>query len=196
MKSSNTISESTNILAKKSNQAFFEGVFKLYYDKLLYFAWNYLNSKEDAEEVIQELFLKFWQNIDRCGEITNLNSYLFKMTKNACLDKIKHKKIVADFAHRRKLEVNERFIKDEAAHLLLENELKKVIDKGIESLPAKCKQVFLKSRFEGLKNREIAKELSISKKTVDNQISKALSILRIHLKEFISLLLLLGITYH
>ena len=72
--------------------------------------------------------------------------------------------------------------------MLLENELEKVIKEGIDLLPTKCKEVFLKSRFEGLKNREIAQELSISKKTVDNHISKGLSILKIHLKEFISII--------
>ncbi|WP_257212967.1 RNA polymerase sigma-70 factor [Maribacter sp. 4U21] len=167
-------------------------MFKLYYDRLLHFAWHYLSNREDAQEIIQEVFLKFWQNIEGRGDITNLNSYLFKMTKNACLDKIKHKKVVENFALQKRKEINQRFINDEAAYLLLENELEKIIKDGIDSLPPKCKEVFLKSRFEGLKNREIAQDLSISKKTVDNHINKGLSILRIHLKEFIAIFLFLS----
>lgn len=114
------------------------------------------------------------------------------MTKNSCLDLIKHKKVKNTFSKNyleEKLSIQQQFLNDQTASLIIENELEKKITEGINLLPEKCRKVFIKSRIEGLKHVEIAKSLEISKRTVDNHISNGLRHMRVHLKEFLTLFL-------
>lgn len=116
------------------------------------------------------------------------------MTKNACLDYLKHKKVKNSFSqnyYEQNIAIQYQFIEDEAASALLENELEKRITKAVQALPSKCKKVFIKSRFEGMKHSEIAESLNISKRTVDNHISNALQHMRIHLKEYLHVILVI-----
>ncbi|GAA3597494.1 RNA polymerase sigma-70 factor [Flavivirga amylovorans] len=170
----------------------FEALFKLYYDKLVHVAGGYLVRTADAENIVQNIFLKLWEDRAILKHVSNMNSYLYRMTKNACLDQLKHEKIKTEYlvnSYQKKNAIQKQFLKDGAASLLLEKELEQIIQKAIEQLPEKCKRVFVKSRFEGLKHHEIAHELGISKRTVDNHISNALKYLRLHLKEFITIFL-------
>ena len=179
-------------LLQKGDEVAYETLFRLYYDKLIHIAKTYLVQREDAEEIVQEVFLKLWEKKDDLDKITNINAYLFTLVKRECLNHLRHDKIKREYrdtALQRKNTIQYGFLKDEAASLLLENELEQRIMESLELLPEKCKKVFLKSRMEGLKHKEIAKELGISHKTVDNHISKALGHLRLHLKDFLSLFL-------
>ena len=179
-------------LLQKGDEAAYETLFRLYYDKLIHIAKTYLVHREDAEETVQDVFLKLWEQKDGLAKITNINAYLFTLVKRECLNHLRHDKIKKEYkdaALHRKNTIQYGFLKDEAASLLLENELEQRILKSLELLPEKCKKVFMKSRMEGLKHKEIAEELGISHKTVDNHISKALSHLRLHLKDFLSLFL-------
>ena len=179
-------------LLQKGDEAAYETLFRLYYDKLIHIAKTYLVHREDAEEIVQEVFLKLWEKKGNLAKITNINAYLFTWVKRECLNHLRHDKIKREYrdtALQRKNTIQYGFLKDEAASLLLENELERRIMESLELLPKKCKNVFMKSRMEGLKHKEIAEELGISHKTVDNHISKALSHLRLHLKDFLSLFL-------
>ncbi len=171
----------------KGNEEAFEVLFELYYNKLLYIARNYISSKEDTEEIVQDVFVKVWKN--RKNITTNINGYLFKVTKNTCLDYLRQKKHKLNSSGNIvQLEafINYAALSDQNAASILEKELEKKIQDSIELLPKKCKQVFVKSRIEGLKNREISDELDISVKTVENHMSKALKHMRLHLREFLS----------
>lgn len=175
-------------LLQKGDMVAYETVFRLYYDKLLHIAKGYLGSTEDAEDIVQNVFIKIWKKRRNFDKIDSLNNYLFTMTKNACLDFLKHQKVKKSFSknyYEEKLSLQHQFIKDESASSLLVNELEKGILIAIESLPEKCKKVFIKSRIEGMKHSEIAEILNISKKTVNNHISNALRDLRLNLKEFL-----------
>ena len=166
----------------------YETLFRLYYDKLLHIAKGYVVSLEDAEGIVQDIFLKVWENKDVFSRMNSINNYLYTMTKNACLDCLKHNKVKNKFSktfYENQLAIQYQFINDEAASSLLESELKKRIEKALKSLPIKCQKVFIKSRFEGMKHSEIAKSLNISKRTVDNHISNALQHMRLHLKDFL-----------
>lgn len=165
----------------------FETIFKLYYDKLFHIAKNYLDNKEDSEGIVQNIFLKLWSDMERLKVIDNINSYLFILTKNACLDFLKHQKIKNRFIESKKKYIQIQYITDDAASLLLENELNDRIMQGIGLLPEKCRKIFIQSRFGGLKNEEIAKIFSISKRTVDNHISKGIKHMRTYLKEYTAL---------
>jgi len=177
---------------EKGEAVAFEALFRLYYTKLIHIAKGYLVHHEDAEGIVQNVFMKLWENRDKLKEISNINSYLYTMTKNACLDQLKHEKIKINYlgsSYNKKISIQRQFLKDEAASLLLQNELEIKIKKSLDLLPEKCKKVFIKSRFEGLKHREIAQELRISQKTVDNHISHALKHMKLHLREFITSIL-------
>jgi len=165
-----------------------ELLFKLYYDKLFHLAKYYINNSEDAEEIVQDVFLKLWERRKRITELNN--SYLFTMTKNACLDYLKHQSVVLKKSkelYDRQLSDPMRFIHNETASCILEKELDQKIQESIAALPDKQREVFLKSRIDGKKNMEIAQELKISKRTVDTHISLSLKSLRLQLKEFLTL---------
>ncbi len=168
-------------------------LFRLYHDKLLHVARGYLGSIEDAEGAVQNVFLKVWEKRKNLDQISNINGYLYTMTKNACLDFLKHQKVKNTFSnnyYKERIAIQNQFINDEAASLILETELEEQINNALEALPEKCKKVFLKSRFEGLKHKEIADKLHISKRTVDNHISNALQHMRLYLKEYITILII------
>ncbi|PKV51210.1 RNA polymerase sigma-70 factor (ECF subfamily) [Aquimarina sp. MAR_2010_214] len=171
----------------EGNEEAFKILFELYYGKLLYVAQSYVSNKEEAEEIVQDVFVKTWKN--RKNIATNINGYLFKSTKNSCLDYLRSKKYKLSKANNIvQLEafINHKALADKDASSILEKELEQQIQTGIELLPKKCKKVFVKSRIEGLKNREISDELDISIKTVENHMSKAIKHMRLHLREFLS----------
>ncbi|SHF58674.1 RNA polymerase sigma-70 factor, ECF subfamily [Arenibacter palladensis] len=177
-------------LLEKGEKCAFETLFRLYYTKLVNISKGYLVYQQEAESIVQNVFLKLWENKASLGEVSNINSYLYTMTKNLCLDQLKHEKIKKNYidnSYRIRSEIQYKFIQDEAASLLLENELESKIIQSIELLPEKCKNIFKKSRLEGLKRSEIASEMGISHKTVDNHMASALRHMRFHLREFISL---------
>ncbi|MBP2833550.1 RNA polymerase sigma-70 factor [Aquimarina sp. U1-2] len=171
----------------EGNKEAFKILFELYYPKLLYVAQSYITNREDAEEIIQDVFLKTWKK--RKKITSNVNGYLFKMTKNLCIDYLRSKKYkLGKIISTGQLEtfINLSALSDDSAILIVEEELAQTIQNGIELLPEKCKRVFIKSRIEGLKNKEISDELNISIKTVENHMSKALRHMRFHLREFLS----------
>ncbi|MBQ4819394.1 RNA polymerase sigma-70 factor [Aquimarina sp. MMG016] len=174
---------------QEGNQEAFKVLFDLYYTKLLHVAYSYVPNKEDAEEIVQDVFLKAWKK--RKNITTNINGYLFKITKNSCLDYLRSKKYKLSSANNiEQLEafINHKALKDEQTSLIIEKELAQRIQECIKLLPAKCQKVFIKSRIDGLKNKEISDELDISIKTVENHMSKALKYMRLHLREFLSIL--------
>ena len=161
---------------KKGDPFAFDQLFSKYNKKLYYFAKGYLRSKEDAEGLVQEVFLLVWNKRKELKEHLSFNAFLYTVTYNAIrkyfrkkarenkyLDKFledydgKHNKTVADIEY---------------------NNLQELANKAIEKLPEKRKLIFQLSRHEGLTNMEIAKRLDISKKTVENQIHSALKFLR------------------
>lgn len=172
----------------EGNEEAFKILFELYYSKLLYMAKSYISNAEDAEEIVQDVFLKAWKK--RKNITTNINGYLFKITKNSCLDYLRSKKSKLTTSHNiLQLEafINHSALSDENASTIIEQELAEKIQHSIELLPDKCKMVFVKSRMEGMKNKEISNELDISVKTVENHMSRAIKHMRFHLREFLSI---------
>ncbi|KAB7530381.1 RNA polymerase sigma-70 factor [Flagellimonas olearia] len=177
-------------LLEKGKGIAFEALYRLYYDKLVHIAKGYLMYHDEAEEVVQKVFIKVWERRSKLKSVENINNYLYSMTKNSCLDTLKHQKVKNTYINttikETKWMVNHQFVMDETASAMIEKELENRIMDSIDLLPKACKKVFIKSRFEGMKNIEIAKELGISKRTVDNQISKALKHMRLQLKDYLT----------
>jgi RNA polymerase sigma-70 factor (ECF subfamily) len=143
---------------------------------------------------VQEVFFALWQKKESIDLSKPVRSYLTTSVRNKCLNYLRdHKKFSESI-----LESEEKQIKSDHKQpdRLIEEELRKKINSSIEELPAKCREVFLLSRYENLKYQEIADRLHISVKTVETQMSKALQHLRIRLAEFLIILLILVIRYY
>jgi len=158
-------------------------LFNVHYELLCRYAFSFLNDKEDAEDVVQNTFVTLWQKRETLNIRTSLKSYLFSMVRNNCLNKLKHEKVKQDYATFSV--IPETTDETSAAALTTGNELENMISRAIESLPEQCRLVFKLSRFENLKYAEIASQLNISEKTVENQMGKALRVMREHLKDYL-----------
>ena len=176
----------------------FEEVFVNYYPFLQKFAEGYVSNKDEASDIVQSVFLSFWERKEKLIEDTNLNNYLITLTKNQCLNYIKHLKAKQTYLQNQSYNVNELLLNYYALEKLNENklilnELSAMIESAINSLPEQCKEIFRMSRFENMKYHEIAEKLSISVKTVEKKMSISLAILRTVLKDYLFLFLLLYI---
>ncbi len=175
-----------NLINDKSPIAF-QMLFKLYRSKLLHFAHSYISNKEDAEEIIQDVFVKVWKNETI---YSNLNGYIYKVTRNACLDHLRKKKLTLNIENNLsqiEASINYSALVDDVTSSIIEKELENAVLEAIEYLPKKCKNVFVLSRIDGLKHKEISKALNISTKTVENHIGKALKFMRLYLREFLTI---------
>lgn len=158
----------------------FDEIFKKYGDRLFAFALKYLKSKEETEELVQEVFLKIWENRKKLKKESSLKSYLFT---------IAYHNICGIF---RKRQIHEKFLEEnvqsENVIVNMEEQLEyraalQQVDRLIERLPEKQKAIFIKSRKEGKTTREIAEEMNLAPGTVDNNISAALRFLRKHIAQ-------------
>lgn len=150
---------------------------KLYYQiqpQLVGFAIYYLSDKNISAEIVNDTFLKIWEKWDDLHDHKDLKSYLFQAVKNNCLNELKKKKVTVSMEN---LIENEPFTPASDLKIIqVENEQK--LQVLINHLPTRCKQIFILSRISGFKNREIAHLMSISEKTVENQMTKALKFLK------------------
>lgn len=182
-----------NLHMQKNNKSDFSRVYSIYFPKLVRFAREFVLSTEDAENVIQDIFIYLWEHQELLDTLTNLNAFLFTLVKNKCIDQLRHRKLlerkreefktVFDKEIQLKLYALQQF--DENA--LSNEDIEIILDNAINSLPEKCREVFVLSRMEGLKNREIAERLNISAKTVENQMTTAIRKLRVELKDYLPL---------
>jgi RNA polymerase sigma-70 factor (ECF subfamily) len=167
----------------------FEMLFKTYYKPLCNYAYTFIPDKDEAEEIVQSTFLSVWEKRTTLQIQTTVKPYLYAMVRNACLNVIKHEKIKQRHVGE-ELALGERH-SESVAQYVYTSELEKQIHKAMEKLPEQCRLVFKLSRFEELKYAEIAGQLNISVKTVENQMGKALRIMRDQLKDYLPLLIML-----
>jgi len=162
-------------LLNKDKEAF-SLVFRTYFHELTVFASKYLELEEEAQEVVQDVFVKFW---DKCHELdpeSSIKNYLYRSVRNSCLNIIKHEKVkegyrsfMMNHLEQEEMQASEEY--DQAR-------IRAALHKEIDALPPRCAEIFKLSRFEGLKYLEIADHLGISVKTVEVQMGKALQTLR------------------
>lgn len=166
-------------------------LYDLHYALLLQIVKQYVPTNEDAEEVLQDVFVKIWNNIDQIDMNKNVTGYLFRVTRNTCLDFLRSKKHMLALetnSLQQKNLLNFHALTNNTACTIIENELTALINESVQLLPEKCRLVFMKSRFEGLKHMQISSELNISTKTVENHITKAIRHLRVSLKDYLPFL--------
>ncbi len=183
-----TLLTNTDVSPKQlKDEGMFGILHNLYFQKLFNIAYGYTSSKEDAEEIVQDVFVKLWKRQEQIASISNITGYLYMMTRNSCLDFLRSKKdklaIGTNTVQQQNL-LDFYAFSNNTASSIIEKELQEQIEEGIKQLPEKCRLVFIKSRLEGLKHKEIALNLDISTKTVENHITKALKHLKVYLKEY------------
>ena len=166
----------------------FSELYLTYYSKLVRFAKEFVILEEDAENITQDVFTDLWAKRDSMDRIENMNAYLFRLIKNRCLDHLKHKMSEQKYIEfvqtsfeiemSLKLQSLDRF---DVSDISEGNETEILVRNAINSLPRKCRDIFLLSRVEGLKYREISERLGISVNTVECQMGIALKKLRVKL---------------
>ena len=162
----------------------FELLFKKHYTTLCSFSNKYLFNPEEAQDVVQDVFLKLWEERDEIDVEGSLKAYLFKVTANSSINKLRRRKVKTKYDEILKLVYIEN--SGLSPHdSFLEQELTEYIGIALNKIPPQCRRVFDLSRIEGLKYSEIAEYLKISVKTVESHMSKALAILRTELKEYL-----------
>ena len=170
---------------RKGDEDAFNCIFYTYYKGLVLLANKFLMDRDKAKETVQGIFVKLWSDREQIKINTSLKTYLQKSVQNKCLDILKHKKIVLDYAGKTEWQHNVQTGNSE--DLILYTELKEKLEFSINNLPENCREIFKLSRYEGLKYAEIAQKLNISVKTVEFQIGKALKRLRDDLKHFLTI---------
>ena len=182
-----TIFEGLNNLLSNIDLKEFEALFKGHYAELCVFANKFLDDLDAAEETVQSVFVKIWEGKNTLSIQSSIKSYLYSAVRNGCMNQIKHIKIRDTYKT-----YNQRTI-DEGNHLesneVEVSELESKIQESIKNLPKSRRQIFILSRYEGLKYKEIAEQLNISIKTVENQMGSALKQLREDLVEYMPVLI-------
>jgi len=182
----------SGIAHRYDDETAFETLFKTHYNALHAYAQVILKDEDVAEEIVQGMFLKFWEK--RAGlNIQSIKAYLYKCVYNDSLNYLKQEKTKSKYQD---FTVHTMNTEHEPASLKVElSELQQHLREALNHLPEQCRTIFQMSRFEELKYREIADHLGLSIKTVENQMGKALKILRLKLADFL-VLVLLGLWYY
>jgi RNA polymerase sigma-70 factor, ECF subfamily len=187
-----------NILTglKRKNLAAYRELFFQYHGRLVLFANKFTGDLEVSQDMVQDAFLKLWENPDILHNIKSPKAYLFQSVRNNCRNYQRHLQIKHSAEEKLTFEIvsfeKETFFdNNDPLHSLLEMEMEQEIERIIQSMPEKCRQVFRMSRRDQLKNAEIARELNISVKMVEKHISKALAIMRSRLSNFLGTVLFL-----
>ena len=173
--------DSLALQLKNGDKKAFELVFNQYKAKLYFFALAYLRSSSDTEEIIQNVFLSLWEHKHSINEALSIKNYLYKITVNHVYNHLKHEAVrqkFIDYSLVNQLEEDDALQQNSDF-----NDLKKTIDELIERLPAQQQKIFKLSRWEGRSHDEIAQQLGISVRSVENQVYRALQFIRTNLKE-------------
>lgn len=173
----------------------FEQLYHRYADKLYYFAFRFLKTSDDAEELTQDVFIKIWETRERLDPENSFNAYLFTIAKNTIFNL--HRKKLNEIAYREYLRNHFDEVYSKTENDVMLSELKAVIDRCIEKLPPMRKKVFELSRKQGLSYKEISEHLNISDKTIETHIRLALKSIReiLTIETFMALMLYFSIIH-
>jgi len=166
---------------KEGDKGQFESLFRSSYVSLVRYAMTIIKDHDSAEEIVQELFFRLWQDKEKIKIESSLNGYLFRSVHNRCLHFIDHARVVD--RHAEEVSHNQPDSAENPSEILLHKELQERIAGVLEKLPERCGKIFCMSRFEGLKYSEIAEKLAVSVKTVESNMGRALKEFRKELSE-------------
>jgi RNA polymerase sigma-70 factor (family 1) len=165
----------------------FENLFKEHYDALANYALSILKNKEDAEDIVQDVFIKLWQNTPKVIETPQVKFYLLTAVKNNCISLLR-KQAGKYFVDAQEADLRVPAEPSKEAH----RDIAEMVECALALLPPQCSVIFKMSRFGKLTYQQIAVELNLSVKTVENQVGKALRLMRDYAREHhISFLLII-----
>lgn len=168
----------------------FELLFRKYYVRLCGFANKFIANRQESEEIVQEVFLNIWKKRDQLKLNNEIRPYLFKSVQNLCFNFIEHQKVIDSYYSVIDVVYKNQTQEFDTYQSVLFTEFQQRVDLAVQSLPEQCRKIFQMSREEGLKYSEIAEQLGISVKTVETQMSRALSKLKVELKDYLVVLII------
>jgi len=166
---------------KEGDKEAFDFIFREFYQNLVWFAMEFILDKDKAEELVQGVFVKFWQERESIVIVTSLKAYLNRSVKNKCLDLIKHSKIKKGYEELAPGASKIEWTENDFSTF----ELRAKIKDAVDLLPEKTRVIFKLSRDENKKYKEISEELNISVKTVEAHMGKALALMRRELNDWL-----------
>ncbi|QGY45418.1 RNA polymerase sigma-70 factor [Maribellus comscasis] len=172
----------------------FEKIYFDLFDVLYALCYQYTLNKEISEGIVQDSFLRLWEIKNELKEKSNIKNLLYTIAKNNCLNYLRSQQIVwkhLNHIKAREFSYASQLLHDDGDDFLEFEELLNIVSEAIEKLPEEQKQVFKMSRMEEMKYNEIAGKLNLSVKTIESRMSKALKFLRIELKDYLALIVLI-----
>lgn len=170
---------------------YFNTLFNEYYPRFIRFAKGYVKDESLAEDFVSDAFTIFWENRENLLPNTVAPAYILTIVRNKCLNHLKQVQI----QHRVKKEINEhtKWLLSMSINtleacdpdFLFSDEIQQIIDKTLNKLPSKTRQIFILNRYQGFSYKEIAEKMNLSTKSIEFHISKALSQFRLALKDFV-----------
>ncbi len=167
-------------LVRKGQKKAFQQLYEIYAPRLYQFSYSYFKNEIDAEELVQEVFIKIWDNREWLDSSKNFKSYIFKITGNAIYYFIRKKNIeraYLDFAR-----MNYKLEENQTWDSVVFNEMQENLNQLVSQLPEQQQKIFHLSKEKGHSNDEICKELNLSKRTVENHLYRAIAYLKQHFK--------------
>ncbi len=176
-------------LLKEGDEKAFSEIFKRYQALLFDFAYKRIHDKDESKDIVQEIFVRLWNNRAEIEIRTSLRSYLYRSALNGILNLLKHKAVREEYI----ISLQKMIDMDthQADYCIREADMEKLIETEIAALPPKMREVFEMRKREYLSNKEIAGKLGISEHTVETHMKRALRVLRVRLGVSIILFLLL-----
>lgn len=174
-------------LLKEGDWLAFNSIFNTFYLQLYFHCRKYISDPEEAKDLLQNVFLRLWERREEIEIEISLKAYLFRCVKNECLNFIRSSRpniSISEIDGEDVIpDIGALSAPDEDAE---SREIEQAIDSVIKTLPEQCQKIFIMSRMKGMKNKEIAKLLSVSVRTVDTQIYRALKAMKKGLKDYLS----------
>jgi len=174
---------------RKGNIKAFESFYKKYQPRLFAYGISILNDEDTTKDLVQETFISFWENKEHILTDYSVTAYLFKIFHVKCSKYLRMKSIVTNFSHLSELKLQEMEISfynpdENILGSIFMHDVEKLYKKALDQLPEQCREIFVLSRQGEMKSAEIAFKLGLSVRTVENQIYKAMRIMREEMKEY------------
>jgi RNA polymerase sigma-70 factor, ECF subfamily len=191
--SATLVKHTMNLSVVKSKERIIEELFKKHFSALHAYACILLKDHFAAEEAVQNIFMRLLEQVGPLNEDANLRAYLYRGVHNECLNQLKHQKVKNAYQAYKTREATTMY--ENASEKIIVSELQNSIREAIDELPDQCRNIFQLSRYQELKYHEIATVLNLSVKTVENQMGKALKLLRNKLAGYLPTLFVLFLQF-
>ncbi|MBK8056056.1 MAG: RNA polymerase sigma-70 factor [Saprospiraceae bacterium] len=167
------------------DKALFEQIFSDHYDGMFRYCMTMVQNQSDAEDIVQSVFMDFWQDKHKLVIHTSIQAFLYKSVYFKCMNRIKREKVSQKYI----ASVSSQDANTSDSDPAILQEVTEKINEAIDALPDQCRKIFTLSRYEGMRYQEIADHMKLSIKTIENQMGKALKNLRIHLSDYLQVII-------